>query len=160
LIITSKFLIVAIFVTADLRISNIHLRAKIRIPKGGKIFQMTTTLLFYIPQKKKYYSAKAACSTLSQDIKTHRECRGIVSLILTSTDGREWSASRPGGLTPGKEPRAHGKGGWGSSKAGLDALEEKNPWPLSQIESRIVQTIAKSLYHTIRTSITVHHFRI
>jgi hypothetical protein len=44
-----------------------HLRAKIRIPKGKKIFQMTDILLFYIPQK--YYSAKAAGSTLSQDIR-------------------------------------------------------------------------------------------
>jgi len=70
------------------------------------------------------------------EIKTHRECRGIVSLILTSTDGREWSALQPGGLTPGKEPRAHGKGGWGSTRAGLDALEERKK-SLGSVANRI-----------------------
>lgn len=61
----------------------------------------------------------------------HEETQGVQSsLILTSTDGREWSASRPGGLIPGKETRANGKGGWGSSRAGLDDLEERKiPWP-------------------------------
>jgi hypothetical protein len=52
---------------------------------------------------------------------------GVVSPFLTSVlDEGEWSASRPGRLTPGERSLAtHWIGGWVGPRAGLDAVEKR-----------------------------------
>jgi len=45
------------------------------------------------------------CLTKYHAMKAHWGSGDIAPRILTSTDGGEWSASRPGRFTPGKEPR-------------------------------------------------------
>jgi hypothetical protein len=60
-------------------------------------------------------------------MKTHGGTRSIASSILTSTlDGGEWSASRPGRFTPRKEPPV---GGWVGRRAGLRAVEKNLALP-------------------------------
>jgi hypothetical protein len=47
----------------------------------------------------------------------------FLNLALT---GGEWSASRPGRVTPGeKAPDSHWIGGWVDHRAGLDDLEKR-----------------------------------
>jgi hypothetical protein len=52
-------------------------------------------------------------------------------------DGCEWSASRPGRLTPGeKAPGTHWIEGWVGPEGGLDSAEKIKILPLPGIESR------------------------
>jgi hypothetical protein len=59
-----------------------------------------------------------------------------VHVSLTSPLVRgEWSASRPGRFTPGKEPPgAHWIGGWVDPTAGLDDLEKRKFLTLHGLE--------------------------
>jgi hypothetical protein len=51
--------------------------------------------------------------------------------------GGEWSASRPGRFTPGKEPPGtHWVGGWVDPRAGLDGVEKRKFLTLLVLELR------------------------
>jgi hypothetical protein len=48
---------------------------------------------------------------------------GSMYTFTSALDGGEWSASRPGRITPGKRtPGTHWIGGWMSTRAGLDMV--------------------------------------
>jgi hypothetical protein len=65
----------------------------------------------------------------------------------SALDGGEWSASRPGRLTPRERaPGAHWIGGWVGPRAVLDAVvKRKIPSPLRESNPRtpIVQLVAQ-----------------
>jgi hypothetical protein len=47
--------------------------------------------------------------------------------LTSALDGGEWSASRPGRLSPGERaPGTHWAGGWMGPRAGLDIMEREN----------------------------------
>jgi hypothetical protein len=57
-------------------------------------------------------------------MKTYRRVDVQTHIFFTSAlDRGEWSASRPGRFTPGKDPRYHSTVGWVGPTADLDDME-------------------------------------
>jgi hypothetical protein len=65
--------------------------------------------------------------------------------LTSALDGSEWSASRPGRLTPRERPRVtHWIGGWVDLRTSLDlVVEEKDSQPLPGLETPIIQPVAQ-----------------
>jgi hypothetical protein len=62
----------------------------------------------------------------------------IAPLYVTSTlDEGEWSAARPGRLTPrGRDPGTHWVGGLMGPRAVMEATEKRKIFPLPELEPR------------------------
>jgi hypothetical protein len=59
--------------------------------------------------------------------------------LASALAGGEWSASRPGGLTPGERlPHTNLMGGWLGPRTGLNDVERTKIWPLPRLENVIV----------------------
>jgi hypothetical protein len=56
--------------------------------------------------------------------------------LISALDGGEWSASRPGRLTPGREPGTHWIGGWVGLRGDLDDMEKRKFLSTSELELR------------------------
>jgi hypothetical protein len=71
---------------------------------------------------------------------------GIIPPFLTSAlDGVEWSASRPGGFTPGEiGPGTYWIGGWVGPRAGLGVVEKRKFLHLQGFEPSPVQLAART----------------
>jgi hypothetical protein len=84
-----------------------------------------------------------------------------IHVFLTSElVGGEWSGSRPGHFTPGKEPPSTDCiGCWVGPRAGLNAVEKRKSLPLPGLEFRPVGSPARSqsLYQLSYTYIKQSH---
>jgi hypothetical protein len=61
------------------------------------------------------------CLTKHHSVKTYGGVEEQLLALTSALDAAEWSASRPGRFTPGKEPPStHRTGGWVDPKAILD----------------------------------------
>jgi hypothetical protein len=69
-----------------------------------------------------------------------------IDIFLTSAlVGGDWSASRPGRLTPGEiAPGTHWIGGWVGSRDGLDDFEKRKFLTLTGLELRPLRRPARS----------------
>jgi hypothetical protein len=64
--------------------------------------------------------------------------------LTSALDGGEWSASRPGRLTPGKiAPCIHWRGGWAGPRACRDAMEKRKILSLPGVELPTFHPVAR-----------------
>jgi hypothetical protein len=98
-------------------------------------------------------------------MKAYWESGGKLHSFLTSAlDGGEWSASRPGCITPRERaPGTHWIGGWVGPRAVLDAVvKTKIPSPRRESSPRtpIVQPVAQRYTDYIVKQMNVHQTKV